>query len=93
MGSELFTQGYRSYSRLQKVGIWMQGDLWCSFHSFMLGSRTVTFQLSGFYCRDAYQLGTAIPESIQNSRDLYQLTWLLKSGQFYGRNIIVGFLL
>ena len=39
------------YSRLQKVGIWIEGDLcWCSFFLLFLNQGAVTFQLSGFYC-------------------------------------------
>ena len=40
------------YSRLQKVGIWIWGDLWClSFFHLWWDQRTGILQLSGFYCK------------------------------------------
>ena len=39
------------YSRLQQLGIWIQGDFWwCSFFLVFWNHRMVIFQLSGFYC-------------------------------------------
>ena len=65
-----------SYSRLQKVSIWVLNDLgWCSFCSSLWGWGTVIFQLSGcyqycmwilfflpFFCRDLWPQRSEHPD-------------------------------
>ena len=59
------------YSKLQKVGIWISGDLcWCSFFRLFCHQRVI-FQLSGVYCRVLFFFWSCI---------LGLLFWLFKGG-------------
>ena len=63
------------YSRLQKVGIWMWGDL-CG------NQRTVRFQLSGIYCSDVTIhacLFTPYSSELSSSTILFLLVSLVHS--------------
>ena len=47
---------HHPYSRLQKVGVWIQGDLcWCRSFDLFWDHRTVIFQLSSCYCNPQHR--------------------------------------